>query len=479
MNILKNDKLHIPILLILCAVLFFWKITVIPLTDGDSAFYAKIAKNIVQTGDWLTMHYGDADTIINKPPLVMWLTAASFKLIGINDFAATFWHSIFSLLIVIFTYYLAKEIYNKRTAMISAIVLATSAQFFYQARSPIQDIPLTLFTLLTIYLYYLYEKTNNRTFLFLAPVFAALGVLTKGPVGLALPAIVIFLYILIARKKFPSLLDIAISAAIFFAVTLPWFYIEYRIIGQRFIDVFVSSNFGRYLKPIDTVGGEASKYAGIKPQYDFYSFFLQLFLNMIPWSGFVYPAIYYSIRKKHDPMPVVFALAVICFFSFSLNYKISRYILPALPALAILTGKLLSDLIDNTDKTARRMAVFSLFFTLFFVMLPLLALVFLIMYVRFADVSSFYKPLIVPFLTPLVAGLLLGPILMLFKKYRSAIVCMGTLTLISYFILIYNMAVIYPGINPVRKFCSEINKIAGPEDVVVQYKGTDAHFMLY
>lgn len=79
MNFLLNEKYHIQILIILSLALFFLNIHSIPLTDGDSAFYAKIAKNMAVTGDWLTLKYGDAGTIINKPPLMIWLTAASFK----------------------------------------------------------------------------------------------------------------------------------------------------------------------------------------------------------------------------------------------------------------------------------------------------------------------------------------------------------------------------------------------------------------
>jgi len=291
MDILRNKKYHLLILVALAMVLFFWNIHVIPLTDGDSAFYAKIAKNIVETGDWLTMHYGDASTIIDKPPLMMWLTAASFKVFGVNDFAASFWHSLCALLIVVFTYQLAKELFDRRTAFLSSLVLVSSAQFFYQARSPLQDIPLTLFILLAIYVFILFEKTKKLGYFYLSPIFVSLAVLTKGPVGLVLPAIILIIYVVINRTKLPGIHHLFLAFILFLAITLPWFIIEYRLLGQRFLDVFISHNFGRYLKPVDTIGSEATKYAPIKPQYDFYSYFFQMFLLAIPWSGFIYPAV--------------------------------------------------------------------------------------------------------------------------------------------------------------------------------------------
>ncbi|MFH1710132.1 MAG: glycosyltransferase family 39 protein [bacterium] len=326
-----GSKFHLIILALISAVLFFWNIHVIPLTDGDSAFYAKIAKNIVDGGDWLTMHYGDASTIIDKPPLVMWITAASFKLFGVNEFAVNFWHSLCALLTVMFTYKLAKELFDSKTAFLSALVLATSAQFFYQARSPLQDIPLTLFVLLSVYAYILFEKRSNVRYFYLSSVFVSLAVLTKGPVGLVLPAIILLAYLIVSKNKLPAIPHIIAVAILFLVITLPWFIIEYNILGKRFLDIFIGHNFGRYFRPIDTIGNEASKYSGIKPQYDFYSYFLQLLIVAVPWSGFVYPAIYHNIKKKASLLPVVFALSVLLFFSLSLNYKISRYILLAFP----------------------------------------------------------------------------------------------------------------------------------------------------
>ena len=478
-SLFAGSKFHLPILIILCAILFFWNIHVIPLTDGDSAFYAKIAKNIVETGDWLTMHYGDASSIIDKPPLMMWLTAASFKVFGVSDFAASFWHSLCALLIVIFTYQLAKELFDRRTAFLSSLVLISSAQFFYQARSPLQDIPLTLFTLLAVYAFILFEKTKKLGYFYLSPIFISLAVLTKGPVGLVLPAIILIAYVVINRTKLPGIHHMFLASILFLAITLPWFIFEYRLIGQKFFDVFISHNFGRYLKPVDTIGSEATKYAPIKSQYDFYSYFLQMFLLAIPWSGFIYPAVYYNIKKKINLLPVILALSVILFFSLSLNYKISRYILPAFPGLALITGKMLADLIEKEDPDAKRMAFISAVLTLILVTLPLLTLAFVLFYVRFTDVSGYYAPTLVGFLLPMTFALILGSVFIFIKKYRLSFLSLVIFACLSYLFLIYNLAAYYPALNPASRFCAKINGIAKPSDIVCQYRGTDAHFMIY
>lgn len=476
MNVLKNDRIRLTILSAVTIILFFWNIHAIPLTDGDSAFYAKIAKNIVDSGNWITMHYGDASSIIDKPPLVMWITAASFKAFGVNEFALNFWHSLCALLIVFFTYKLAKELFDKDIAFYSALVLATTAQFFYQSRSPLQDIPLTLFILLSVYSYLLFEKRSRIAFFYLSTVFVSLAVLTKGPVGLALPAITLFVYSLICRKKLPHFLHVFSAALLFLALVLPWFVAEYRIIGQRFLDVFIGHNLGRYLRPVDTIGNEASKYSAIKPQYDFYSFFLQTFILAIPWAGFVYPALFYNIKKRTGLLPVIFALSVILFFSLSLNYKISRYILPAFPALSIIIGKMISD--AEADEDASRLFQWSSWITLI-VILPVLLTATLLLYANNSNIGTYYVPLFLPFLIFMCFCLFSGSVLGILRRFSSSILFFASVSIMSYLVLISCLTAYYPKVNPISSFCTKINSMARPSDLVCQYKGTDAHFMIY
>ncbi len=460
----------------LCVILFFFNIHVIPLTDGDSAFYAKIAKNIVESGNWLTMHYGDASTIINKPPLMMWLTAASFKIFGVNDFAVCFWHSLFALLTVFFTYKLAKLLFDCGTAFISGLVLATSAQFFYMARSPLQDIPLTLFILLAVYCFALFEKTRKLPYFYLSPVFAALAVLSKGPVGVVIIAIILLIHLIVNRPKLPSLTHMILAVILFFAIALPWFVAEYRVLGRAFIDVQIGSNLGRYFGPIDTVGSEAVKYQPIRPQYDFYSFFLQILILMIPWSGYIYPAIYYSFKKRTNLLPAIFALSVLIFFSLSLNYKISRYILPAFPALSIMIGSLISD--SEKDRTAAKLSVISSWITLVLIV-PFLALATWLLYINSSESAVYYLPILLSFEFFLFLGLISGSILGIINKFKYSFLSYLAFASISYLALVLALSLNFANIDPVSEYCARINAAAKPGDIICQYRGTDAHFMIY
>jgi hypothetical protein len=267
-----------------------------------------------------------------------------------------------------------------------------------------------------------------------------------------------------------------LAAGLFLLITLPWFVIESKILGQRFTDIFIGHNFGRYFKPIDTIGSEAAKYSKIRPQYDFYSYFLQLLILSIPWSGFLYPAAYYNIKKKVNPMPVIFALSVLLFFSLSLNYKISRYILPAFPAMSIVIGKMLTD--AEKDAEAAGLYKWSSWFTLI-VILPVLLTSAVFLYINNSQIGPYYLPLLLPFLLFMSLSLPAGSILGILKKRLASILSFAAISVLSYLVLVGSMAAYYPKLNPISAFCGRINAVAKPSDIVCQYKGTDAHFMIY
>src|SRR5438445_11329964 len=69
------------------AVVFFSRLGAAPLNDWDEAWHAEVAREILTTGDWLTLHYR-GNVYFNKPPLTFWLRAVAFRLLGVSDAAA-------------------------------------------------------------------------------------------------------------------------------------------------------------------------------------------------------------------------------------------------------------------------------------------------------------------------------------------------------------------------------------------------------
>ena len=470
-------KKNLFLLFLLALFLFTFKIGSTPILDGDTAFWARMAKNILESGDWLTLMFVDPSNIIDKPPLFPWMIALGFKLFGINEFALSIFHSMLAALTVLLTYLIARELFDEKTAFWSALILLTSAQFFYQGRSPLQDMPLTVFITASLWAFIKWEKNKSCWFFYLSGAFAALAVMSKGPVGLALPAVVILSYVLFSRKwKLVFNWHLIGGILAFLLLTAPWFVAEYRILGPRFMQAMWSGHFGRFLSPVDLVG-KPSVENTIKPQFNFYAYFLQLFLLAVPWSGFIYPAWLKYFRDKKMLFILCWSLGVILFFSLSLNYKISRYILPAFPALAILIAKFWMDFVDDPEKFRRPMKVSIWLTTLLIIPLLFLGTVYLIY--AFPAEQAGYRPILLPFLALFSIGMTISTVLWFRRKPLLSLKSFTLSALIAYIALIPLVAVYFKEANPIKEYCRKIENFYRPGDLIVKYKGFDDHFMMF
>ncbi len=141
-KIFEKPVFFIIILVILCSYLFFFRLGGLALTDPDEPFYAQTAKEMLSTGDWLTPQiYGKPQ--FEKPIFFYWLVAASFKVFGVNEFAARLPSAAFALTGVIAIYLLGSLFFNKRVGMLSAVILAVNIEYIILSRACITDMVLS------------------------------------------------------------------------------------------------------------------------------------------------------------------------------------------------------------------------------------------------------------------------------------------------------------------------------------------------
>ena len=186
-------------LLVLCCLLFFFRLGVPGLTDPDEGRYAEIAREMLVLKDYLTPHLNFLP-YLEKPPLVYWLTAISLTLGGLNEWAARAIPALSAVGGVLAVYWLAAKLWGSRTAFLAGMVTATSSGYFLLARILTLDMSLTCFMTWGIGLAYLAVRNQARHYLPWAYLALGLAVLTKGPVGVVLPAL-IFLVWFLARKQ--------------------------------------------------------------------------------------------------------------------------------------------------------------------------------------------------------------------------------------------------------------------------------------
>jgi 4-amino-4-deoxy-L-arabinose transferase-like glycosyltransferase len=325
-------------LLVGAVLLFGLGIGSYPITDGDAAYYGRVARNVLDGHALLLRFDPDNPAVdVDKPPLAIWLYAASIGLLGRSEFAARVWHLLLAVGLVWLTAEFARWGFNRRAGYLAGAVLATTCQFFYQAHEPILDVPLTLCVTGALYLVARFASAVRWSLFYAAWTAVAAGVMVKGPLAIVLtvvPACVLLRGSPDARRV-PARTWVAhavAGAALLALLVLPWHVWAVLHDGRAFLDVYAGAmSWQRYLKPLYPIGSGLPVYAAF------------LLLGTVPWTGFAIEALVTGRQNPDDRHAVRVLLAwvatVVLFFGLSPGMMIMRYLLPALPPLCMLAGR--------------------------------------------------------------------------------------------------------------------------------------------
>lgn len=343
-----NEKKVPAALFLLFACLYFFLLGQHGLMEPDEGRYSEIPREMLATGDWVTPRQNGV-LYFEKPALHYWLTAAAFKAFGQNEFASRFWPALLGLLTLPLVFYMGKNIHGgARAGLLSASILGTSLLHFALSHINLTDMTLSFFIALS--LMGLWLSAANRRWLLLFYAGMALGVLTKGLVGIVLPCGIAFWYILLTRQwglvrryvYIPGIL-------LFFALTVPWFWVVCKRNPDFFHFFFIQEHFLRYT-------------TRIHDRYEPVWFFLPILLvALVPWTGWLPSALSFArARRKDQGSPSLFLLCwclVILFFYSVSSSKLIPYILPCLPPLALLIGGAIHAALERGDCKALRRGV--------------------------------------------------------------------------------------------------------------------------
>ena len=319
----------------LCLFLFFFYLGSRDLWDVDEGMHSVSAKHVVESGDWVTPTY-NGKAFLDKPMLFTWLGAISFLLFGFTEFAARLPAAVVGLTGVLVTFLLGRRMFDARTGFLGGAVLATTILYLALSRTVVHDIALNLCTTLALYFFWvaLKDQDRRRIYILLFWIAVAGAVLAKGPLGLVLPALVIGPY-LVATRGLDLIREMqpARGLLIVVAIVSPW-YILMSLRNEGYLSYFLIE------KTIGSFTSEESTHPA--PWYFYFPVFLG---SLLPWTSFLPAALYQAWRdlsgEKREPVLYLLLWLGMMFLFFSAaTSKLVTYLLPAMPAAALLIGLL-------------------------------------------------------------------------------------------------------------------------------------------
>ncbi len=364
------------------------------LDDADSV-HAEVAREMLLRHDWVTL-YANGIRYLEKAPLLYWSMAASFKLFGVGAAAARIPLALAVLALAFAVETFARRAFRSaRAGLYAALILLSSFGFFLFTRITIPDAMLCLWLTLALLCFWLIEQPPEdrvphpsqphregwdvESPRLLCTAFAAccaLGVLTKGLIGAVFPVAIVLIYLLLTRGPRAAIARICqlhplSSLAVFFAIAAPWHILIALANPTQGHPGGLILAHGALSVPLPTDGNvhgwlwfyfvneQLLRYLNLRVPRDYDTVPLWLFwglclLWLMPWSAFVFKALGSAVpfrivhwrqrlctfaldsRERDLLLLVVWAAVPMLFFSLSTRQE--YYILPALPALAVLVA---------------------------------------------------------------------------------------------------------------------------------------------
>ena len=337
--------------------------------EPDEGRNAEVAREILLLRDRVTPHY-DFIPRLDKPVFFFGLVALSFKIFGLSEWSARLPSVLAALGCLSLTYVLAGAIFGRRAALWSVLILVTSIEFFALSRVVILDMVLTFFITLSLACFWLgHLATGPRRKFLVLLMYAFIGAATlvKGPIGLVLPAAVIFFYLLLSGKwALVGEMELSLGVPLFLIVAASW-YVAVELRNPGYLHHFLyEENFARFT---------TTQFNRSRP---WYYFFMVLAAGCFPWT-LLLPMTLADFRKRPPADGHLFLILWIAspFIVFSLSAsKLPHYILPLYPPLAILVGATVAKAFTAAP-SAKMSWVLSLPAVTFFLVALLPALLFL------------------------------------------------------------------------------------------------------
>ncbi len=340
--------------LLVAAIVRLFTLGAYPLHDTTEARYAEVARLMVTTDDWITPQIEPGTPFWAKPPLSIWLTAASFEVLGQTEFAARLPALLWVLLTIALTYHTGRKTLTTDGALAACTILLTSGVGYVSAGAVMTDASLLFATTLSLVAFWLAACEQHAVWRYLFFAGLGLGLLAKGPVAIVLVGLPVLAWSAWHRgfRWFLQSMPWFSGGLLMLAVAAPWYWLNehqspgflaYYIVGEHWLR-FMNSGWQ----------GDLYGNAHAEPRGTIWLFAIG---GLLPWS---LVALYAGAKAVRDwsalrALPPFHAyllfwmLTPLAFFTFAANI-LPAYVLPGLPAFALLLATWLQNRPGNLHR---------------------------------------------------------------------------------------------------------------------------------
>ncbi|MGC9526703.1 MAG: ArnT family glycosyltransferase [Limnospira sp.] len=344
----------------IAAVAFLWNLGGIGLVDETEPLFAEAARQMLVTDNWITPYF-NGETRFDKPPLIYWLMAIAYRFVGVNEWGVRLPSALAAIALMACGFYTLHQVATLKKSRLQSLpwigsaLIALNPATITWGRIGVSDMLLTACVgsaLFAFFLGYIRGDKNPRRFNSWYLTFyllTALAVLTKGPIGVVLPALIIgsfSLYVGTFRELGREMRPL-FGGTLFFLITLPWYILVTLENGQSYLNSFFGyHNFERFTQ---VVNHHAAPW---------YFYFIVVAIGFVPWSIYLPAAIahtnfwnrrYWRQQERANQLGLFAFFWLICiflFFTIAVT-KLPSYVLPLMPAGAILVALFWSHVIDS------------------------------------------------------------------------------------------------------------------------------------
>ena len=507
----KAWTLSILWLLLISWIAFLWNLGNTGLIDETEPLFAEASRQIAVTGDWITPYFNGA-TRFDKPILIYWCQAIAYKLIGVNSWAVRLPSALAAIALTVLGFYTLRyfgipnpgkfpeaspTIIKKDTqitrqlwlsAWIGAAMIALNPETMAWGRTGVSDMLLSGCTgsaLLAFFLGYAQDskpEVQERWYIAFY-VLAALAVLTKGPVGIVLPVLIITTFLLYLGKFREVIQEMRLlrGVLLFAAITLPWYILVFLANGENFINSFFGyHNIERFT---GVVNGHRAPW---------YFYFLVVLVGFAPWSIYLPVAIArlrFWQRKSWQQQPRATHLGLFAWFWFAGIFafftiaitKLPSYVLPLMPAAAIIVALFWSDQINRAlevkdpNKKAPSSLLWSGVFNVLFLLIIAGAIFFLPLYLGYDPAVPNLRELLQQAGLPVLGGIIwaltaLGLAIVLIKRYWHLVWGINLVGFIAFIIFVITPAYFLMDQTrqlPLRELAALSNQVKKPGEELI------------